>query len=105
MANDEKNKLTDKRYGEIKQVLWFTKQGFGPNIVDYYVRANVDPSPYYPSQRIAFGQIQEGSVEFGGICLNVKQATDLVKMLKLAIADVTRACPSAVEIDVDDLDG
>jgi hypothetical protein len=98
--------MKDKHYGEV-QCLHFDRHGNGPLVSQVAVRANIDPNLHYPNARIYVGAWGEnaGEMDFGGNGLLLADAIALVKMLKEAIADVTRACPALAvpTVSVDDL--
>jgi hypothetical protein len=109
VSDDIKRKvdLVDKLFGHVSPVLWFNRHGHGPFVAQVCVRANVHPSASYPNARISFGQFtaEPRDMDFGGVLLTVDQAVEIVKLLKVAIAEVTKACPSLLvpDTNVDDL--
>lgn len=97
--------LTEKKYGSVDCV-HFDRHGNGPLVTEVDVRANAHPNLNYPRARIYLGAWGEdaGESDFGGNTFTVPDAIRLVRMLKAAIADVVRHCPSlAVEQLEDDL--
>lgn len=75
--------MKEKEYPPIADVMHFNRRGHGPFVETLYVRANVDPSPHYPSARIFLGATVEDNKprDFGGVCFTLEQAKQLRKEL------------------------
>lgn len=94
---DPSGPLDDRNFGTVENAVHFTRLGHGPVVVDLVVNANVRREIDYPAARIHVGQATNGTgdapPDFGGVCLTIDQAADLIKMLRAAIAAVVKGCP------------